>query len=117
MTNEKTDNEKYFNIAEVREIKESALGFDFDCDAKVIDERVSLKQVLSLKLFQMIQELEHKILNGRIKDKEAEKIKLEYIKTYVNACNCFNTISKGTNNYYNKSALMKFVDVDEFKID
>ena len=78
MTNEKTDNEKYFNIAEVREIKESALEFDFECDAKVIDERVSLKQVLSLKLFQMIQELEHKILNGRIKDKEAEKIKLEY---------------------------------------
>ena len=115
MTNEKTDNEKYFNIAEVREIKESR--FDIDSDAKIIDEQVSLKQVLSLKLFKMIQELEHKILTGRIKDKEAEKIKLEYIKTYVNACNCFNTISKGTNNYYNKSALMKFVDIDEFKID
>ena len=49
----------------------------------------------------MIQELEHKILNGRIKDKEAEKIKLDYIKTYVNVGNCFNTLSKGTNNYYN----------------
>ena len=93
------------------------MAFDIDNDAKVIDERVSLKELLSLKLFKMIQELEHKILHGRIKDKEVEKIKLEYIKTYVNVCNCFNTISKGTNNYYNKSALMKFVDSDEFNID
>ena len=116
MNNAENDNEKYFNIAEVREVKESAFN-TIDKDRKVIDEQVSLKQVLSLKLFKMIQELEHKIINGRIKDKEAEKIRLEYIKTYVNACNCFNTISKGTNNYYNKSNLMKFVDVDDFKID
>ena len=65
-------------IAEVREIKESPFELDIDKDVKVIDERISLKELLSLKLFKMIQELEHKILNGRIKDKEAEKIKLEY---------------------------------------
>ena len=64
-------------IAEVREIKESPFELDID-KGKLIDERISLKELLSLKLFKMIQELEHKILNGRIKDKEAEKIKLEY---------------------------------------
>ena len=77
MTNTKIDNDKYFNIAEVREIKESPFELDID-KGKLIDERISLKELLSLKLFKMIQELEHKILNGRIKDKEAEKIKLEY---------------------------------------
>lgn len=114
------DDKRYIDIAEVKEIKKPYFddleSMENDKD-RVIGEQVSLKQVLSLKLFKMIQELEHKILKGRIKDKEAEKIRLEYIKTYVNACNCFNTISKGTNNYYNKSNLMNFVDVDDFKID
>lgn len=115
MTNEKMTNEVYFNVAEVKEIKEPFLT-DLE-KRKVIDEQVNLKQILSLRMFKLIQELEHKILNGRIKDKEAEKIRLEYIKTYVNACNCFNNISKGTHNFYSKDGLMKFVNTEDFKID
>lgn len=110
----------YIDIAEVKEIKKPVFKdletFDNDKN-NVIGEQVSLKQILSLKLFKMIQELEHKIINGRIKDKEAEKIRLEYIKTYVNACNCFNNISKDIKNDYDKGDLLTFVDTSNIELD
>lgn len=108
----------YIDIADVKKIRKP-LFKDVETinEDDVIGEQVSLKQILSLKLFKMIQELEHKIINGRIKDKEAEKIRLEYIKTYVNACNCFNNISKDIKNDYDKGDLLTFVDTSNIELD
>lgn len=58
---------------------------------------VNLKQVLSLNLYKILEEMEKKILNGRIKNPDAEKIRLEYIKAYINGCNCFKSITDNGN--------------------
>ena len=39
------------------------------------DEVIPIRQVMFLRLLKVIPELENKILNGRIKDKETEKIR------------------------------------------
>lgn len=96
------------NTVKVEEIKAPLIKDLGDEKAEIIDEVVSIKEVLALHLFEMIQELEYKIKKGRIKDKEAEKIKIEYLKVYVNACNTFNNITKDTNAIYNKDVLKKF---------
>ena len=44
-----------------------------------------------------LEEMEKKILNGRIKNPDAEKIRLEYIKAYINGCNCFKSITDNGN--------------------
>lgn len=58
---------------------------------------VNLKQVLSLNLYKILEEMEKKILTGRIKNPEKEKIRLEYIKAYINGCNCFKSITDNGN--------------------
>lgn len=61
------------------------------------DPTINLKQILSLNLYKILEEMEKKILNGRIKNPEAEKIRLEYIKAYINGCNCFKSITDNGN--------------------
>lgn len=54
--------------------------------------------------------LEHKIENGRIKDKETEKIKLQYYNTYISA---FNTLIRFNNGYsikYDKADIGTFIN-------
>ena len=77
------------------------------------DEVIPIRQVMFLRLLKVIPELENKILNGRIKDKETEKIRLEYFKVYINACNCINNFTKGYSYIYEKDKLMDFLDVDD----
>ena len=110
------EDELYIDIAQVKQKRKPVFDV-IEPTGDVVGEEISLKQVLSLKIFNMIQELEHKIINGRIKDKEAEKIRLEYIKTYVNACNCFNNISKDIDNDYDKVALTKFLKENNLKLE
>lgn len=57
------------------------------------DPSINLKQILSLNLYKILEEMEKKILNGRIKNPEAEKIRLQYIKAYIQGCNCFKSIT------------------------
>lgn len=77
------------------------------------DEVIPIRQIMFLRLLKVIPELENKILNGRIKDKETEKIRLEYFKVYINACNCINNFTKGYSYNYEKDKLMDFLDVDD----
>ena len=59
-----------------------------------------------------MQGIENKILHGRIKDKESEKIRLDYFKAYVNACNCINNLSKQNQYYFDKDDLMNYLNDD-----
>ena len=86
--------------------------YSWDID-KEFEERYDLREILSLKMFKVIQDLEKKLSKGRIKDKEVEKIRLDYLKTYINACNCYMSLSKNSNHFYNEETLRKFIDNDE----
>jgi len=77
------------------------------------EAQYDLREILSLKMFKVIQDLEKKLSNGRIKDKEVEKVRLDYLKTYINACNCYMSLSKNSNHYYNEETLRKFIDNDD----
>lgn len=81
----------------------------------VVDELVDIKEVVALNLFKTITNMNKKIINGRIKDKEAEKIRLDYIKAYINACNCFNTMMKNgaIENKYSKETLINFINLED----
>lgn len=46
-------------------------------------EFVNIDDVINLKLVGAMEHLEDKILNGRIKNPDTEKIKLEYYKLYL----------------------------------
>lgn len=46
-------------------------------------EVINIDDVINLKLVGAMEHLEDKILNGRIKNPETEKIKLEYYKIYL----------------------------------
>ena len=46
-------------------------------------EVVNIDDVINLKLVGAMEHLEDKILNGRIKNPDTEKIKLEYYKLYL----------------------------------
>ena len=76
------------------------------------DDRTNLKQLLSLNLYKILEEMEKKILSGRIKNPEKEKIRLEYIKAYINGCNCFNTITNNSNagTIYDNDIIKKYLD-------
>ena len=76
-------------------------------------EFIPIRQLMFLRLLKVIPELENKILNGRIKDKETEKIRLEYFKVYINACNCINNFTKGYSYNFEKDKLIDFLDVDD----
>lgn len=55
---------------------------------------ISIEKFIVLRILKILPELENKILHGRIKDKETEKIRLEYYKQYVNICNSINNFTK-----------------------
>ena len=86
--------------------------YSWDID-KEFEDRYDLREILSLKMFKVIQDLEKKLSNGRVKDKEVEKIRLDYLKTYINACNCYMSLCKNSNHYYNEETLRKFIDNDD----
>lgn len=99
--------------SKTREIKvkdSNPLFFHNDDD---YEDQYDLREILSLKMFKVIQDLEKKLSKGRIKDKEVEKIRLDYLKTYINACNCYMSLSKNSNHFYNEETLRKFIDNDE----
>lgn len=78
----------------------------------VIAELVDIREIVALNLFNTINDMNKKILNGRIKDKEAEKIRIDYLRTYINACNCFNTMVKDMRLKYDKEQLKEFIKTD-----
>ena len=80
----------------------------------VIEEQIDLRDVLLLNLFNTINSMNDKLINGRIKDKEAEKIRIDYLKTYINACNCFINLVKNTraNTKYDKNLVKDFADIE-----
>ena len=80
----------------------------------VIAENINLTDVLVLNLFNTINAMNDKLNNGRIKDKEAEKIRIDYLKTYINAYNCFINLVKNTNanTVYDKKIVKNFTDID-----
>ena len=85
----------------------------------VIAENINLQDILLLNLFKTINSMNDKLINGRIKDKEAEKIRIDYLKTYINACNCFTNIVNKThvNTTYDKSIIESFMNLDDLLID
>ena len=89
-------------------------GAEYDYD-NVIEEQVNLTEVVSLNLFKTITSMNNKLVNGRIKDKEAETIRINYLKTYISACNCFiNLIHKGeVNVIYDKEELKDFINLED----
>ena len=80
---------------------------------------VNLKQVLSLNLYKILEEMEKKILTGRIKNPEAEKIRLEYIKAYINGCNCFKSITDNQNagTIYDSKIIKEYLDTPQEMAD
>ena len=85
----------------------------------VFEDKTNLKQVLSLNLYKIMQEMEKKILNGRIKNPEAEKIRLEYIKAYINGCNCFKSITDNGNagTIYDSEVIRKYLETTQEMVD
>lgn len=95
---------------DIRVKDSSPFSFHNDDD---YEPQYDLREILSLKMFKVIQDLEKKLSNGRIKDKEVEKVRLDYLKTYINACNCYMSLSKNSNHFYNEETLRKFIDNDD----
>ena len=77
-----------------------------------LNDGVSIRKFMMLRLLKIIPELENKILNGRIKDKDAEKIRLEYFKQYINLCNCINNFTKNASYKIEKDLLKNYLDVE-----
>ena len=117
------DYDKVFKYAEIVEIREDDPAFQISLgtpieDLKVIAEKVSLKEIVFLRQFKLLQELENKILNGRIKDKETEKIKLQYYKVYLDAINIFIKLANGVKSpYYDKDIIQALINADIKEID
>lgn len=78
----------------------------------IVDELVDIREIVALNLFNTINDMNKKLLNGRIKDKEAEKIRIDYLRTYINACNCFNTMVKDMQLKYSKDKIQEFINND-----
>ena len=117
------DYDKVFKYAEILEIREDDPAFQISLgtpieDLKVIAEKVSLKEIVFLRQFKLLQELENKILNGRIKDKETEKIKLQYYKVYLNAISIFIKLANSVKSpYYDKEIIKDLINADVREID
>lgn len=81
----------------------------------LLEEQINLKEVITLNLFKTITSMNNKLVNGRIKDKDAEKVRIDYIKSYISACNCFiNLVNKGeVNTIYDKTVLKDFVNLED----
>lgn len=101
-----TSSKRKFDLTKINERFSWEVGHEFE-------DRYDLREILSLKMFKVIQDIEKKLSKGRIKDKEVEKIRIDYLKTYINACNCYMSLSKNSNNYYNEETLRKFIDNDD----
>ena len=93
----------------IKPIGEPTYNYD-----NVIAENINLTDVLVLNLFNTINAMNDKLNNGRIKDKEAEKIRIDYLKTYINAYNCFINLVKNTNanTVYDKKIVKNFTNID-----
>lgn len=63
--------------------------------------------------------MEKKILTGRIKNPEKEKIRLEYIKAYINGCNCFKSITDNANagTVYKPEIIKEYLDTPQEMMD
>lgn len=68
-------------------------------------EYINPKELLAVNMLSMLQEIQNKITKGRIKDKETEKIKIEYLKTYINGVNAYSNLTKQNQYRYNPSEL------------
>lgn len=101
-----TSSTREFDLTKINERFSWEMGHEFE-------DRYDMREILSLKMFKVIQDIEKKLSKGRVKDKEVEKIRLDYLKTYINACNCFMNLSKNSNHYYNEKTLRKFIDNDD----
>lgn len=76
------------------------------------ENEIAIRKFMMLRLLKIIPEMENKILNGRIKDKETEKIRIEYIKQYINICNCINNFTKDASYRVEKEMLKNYLDID-----
>ena len=100
--NENNNYDKVFKYADVMEIREAdPLAPKLELfehtpieELKVIEEKVNIREIVFLRQFKLLQEIENKIFNGRVKDKETEKIKLQYYKVYLQAIGTFIQLSK-----------------------
>ena len=66
------------------------------------NDEIAIRKFMMLRLLKIIPEIENKILHGRIKDKETEKIRIEYFKQYINICNCINNFTKDASYRFEK---------------
>ena len=74
---------------------------------------VRIKNLLSYKMIGLLLNLEYKIENGRIKDKDAEKIKLQYFNTYISGVNTLirlHSLDDGANPFYDKETINNFMN-------
>ena len=76
------------------------------------DDEIAIRKFMMLRLLKIIPEIENKILHGRIKDKETEKIRIEYFKQYINICNCINNFTKDASYRIEKQMLKNYLDFD-----
>ena len=81
----------------------------------VVDELVDIREVMALNMFKTITSINDKILKGRIKDKDSEKIKIQYLKTYVSLCSVFNNFVKDAEveSKFSKDKLKEFINIDD----
>lgn len=131
MTNKDNENDLIYNTARVQEIySDPVYKYNFGDpeyspfgdneiieDAKLLESRISLREIIVLRQFKLIQQLDNKIMNGRIKDKETEKIKIQYYKLYLDAVNTFVKLTKGINTQYDKEFIKDFffADIEELE--
>lgn len=130
MTNKDNENDLIYNTARVQEIYSDPVYkykfgdpeyslFDNEIieDGKLLESRISLNEIIVLRQFKLIQQLDNKIMNGRIKDKETEKIKIQYYKLYLDAVNTFVKLTKGFNTQYDKEFIKDFffADIEELE--
>lgn len=131
MTNKDNENDLIYNTARVQEIysdpvykykfgdPEYSVFGDNEIieDGKLLESRISLNEIIVLRQFKLIQQLDNKIMNGRIKDKETEKIKIQYYKLYLDAVNTFVKLTKGFNTQYDKEFIKDFffADIEELE--
>ena len=105
--------------------KDNDIEFDAESDVDVYEvaaskttmysldaDDVAIRKFMMLRLLKIIPELENKILHGRIKDKETEKIRLDYIRQYINLCNCINNFTKDASYRIEKGMLKNYLDID-----
>ena len=71
---------------------------------------IYMHDLLTYKLLNILMNLEYKIEKGRIKDKQSEKIKLQYYNTYVSTVNTLIRLNQGRSPKYDKDKFEKFIN-------